>query len=314
MNKPLLAIITPVFRNYKMLEEAMNSVLDQTVGEQVAYELALVDDGSNDNDKCWNKIKDFEFRIKRERANFTVVTYQRKRNDGPSMARNIGVMITSAPWICYLDNDDLCDRDRVKHTIRHIYDYANEQTDLIFFNYQTQLGGTLDPHPAVRSPELYIQEFDSIKIAAKDNLISDSLGIVHSRTLFDRMGGWPPYLLGGEDGVFCRRLIEASRKIDFSQKIAGLKRILNHGQGITERRFDSGLYIKLDREHEDGATGQYLDHRQLKDFFIDSSQDTEFPKRYELGYTNTLYNPYENYRSNQESDNDSEDFTDKKSD
>lgn len=304
-NNPLLAIILPTYRNYKMIDEAVDSVLNQT-DTSSHIELALIDDGSPDDGRVMNKLNDCSRRIKQIRDNIDVVVKRSYRNNGQSMARNLGISITTSPWICYLDVDDLCHRDRIKHTLRHIYDYAGEKTDLIFFNYRYQLGPKKDAHQDLISPKLVASEEDTPLKSAQKHHISDSIGIAHSRELFNRVGGWPPFLLSGEDTVFCRRLIQASEKTEFSEEIIGLKRQLFAGQAKTDRRFDSGLYIKLDRTHHLGATGQYIDDRELKDLFIDKSQDPEYDKRYHITNVISMAKPYDNP---DQSDIDTEDLS-----
>jgi glycosyltransferase involved in cell wall biosynthesis len=275
---PRIAIILPIFRNHLQLPEAVQSIIDQSVADDFPLELVMIDDGSNDSGRVWSRIQDMERKIKSERSSIKVRTIKRVRNDGPSFARILGIAKTTAPWICYLDNDDFFHLDHIKNLWRHITEFANKDTDLILSYYETiktkEAGSQL-----FVNPQKICDQFPTPALAAQTQHITDTIGICHSRELYDRMGGWPPFILSGEDDVFVRRLIDQSKHTDFNDKLAGTKRIYAQGQGVCNRRFDSGLYIQLDREHEDGPNGQYLDHTSPMDHFIDSPGDPEYVRR-----------------------------------
>ena len=286
-NKPQLAIVMPVFRNHHDLQEAAQSIIGQSVPENFPIELVIVEDSSNDGNRTWNKILEVERRIKTERSSIQVTTIKRARNDGQSFARLIGVSKTDSPWICYLDVDDIYDRDFIKNISRHINEFAGPDTDLILCNYK--ITDTKNNSIIIHSPKDICG--DSPALAAENEHICDSIGIVHSRKLYNRIGGWPPFLLSGEDDVFVRRLINSSKNIEFSEHFCGTKFVSPQGQGVCKRRFDSGLYIMLNKEHVDGANGQYLDDTPASEFFIDTATDTEYERRNLNMYTYSLVRP-----------------------
>jgi len=286
--EPRIAIILPVFRNHLLLKEAVQSIINQSVAENFPMELVMIDDGSNDNGRTWSRIQDLERQIKTERSSIDVITVKRVRNDGPSWARIIGVSNSTAPWICYLDADDLMHRDRIKNAWRHISEFAAEKTGLILSQYKIT-------HPKAEVPDAVINpealtEGEVPHQVAQLVCLSDSLGILHSREAYNKMGGWPPFLLAWEDAVFVRRMLRIT-EVEFSDKIAGLKRVYSQGQRQCERRFDSGLYIKIDQEHENGPFGQYLDNASLGSHFIDTTDDPEYQRRNLSVYTRSLINP-----------------------
>jgi glycosyltransferase involved in cell wall biosynthesis len=94
MNNTLVSIIIPCYNQGQYLEEALESVLNQT---HLAWECIIVNDGSPDNTEHvaleWCK-KD------------TRIKYLKKENGGLSAARNTGIAIAKAEFILPLDADD----------------------------------------------------------------------------------------------------------------------------------------------------------------------------------------------------------------
>ena len=94
MNEPLVSVIVPCYNQACYLEEALNSVLNQTY---LNWECIIVNDGSPDNTEevALNWIqKDTRFK------------YILKENGGLSSARNAGIEKAQGEFILPLDADD----------------------------------------------------------------------------------------------------------------------------------------------------------------------------------------------------------------
>lgn len=87
-----VAVVIPTYNRAALLARALASVRAQTVP---AREVLVIDDGSTDDtaDVC--------------RAAGLPLRYERQANAGPSAARNLGARLAQAPWIAFLDSDDL---------------------------------------------------------------------------------------------------------------------------------------------------------------------------------------------------------------
>jgi glycosyltransferase involved in cell wall biosynthesis len=90
---PTVSVIIPTHNRRAMLEEAIASVLAQTLCD---FELLVVDDGSDDGTHRWVST------LADERI---ISLWQRQR--GVAAARNLGVAESHAPLIAFLDSDDL---------------------------------------------------------------------------------------------------------------------------------------------------------------------------------------------------------------
>jgi glycosyltransferase involved in cell wall biosynthesis len=92
LNKPLVTVIIPTYNRGWVVQEAIDSVLDQDFND---YELIVVDDGSDDNTReilgAYGK----------------AITVLQQSNRGVSAARNRGIAEAAGRLIAFLDSDDL---------------------------------------------------------------------------------------------------------------------------------------------------------------------------------------------------------------
>lgn len=96
--EPLISIIMPFYNDKDTIEQSVNSVLNQTFP---AYELLIIDDGSNDKESL-EKLKEVEKLDKR-------IKVLHKENGGASMARDFAAkkVAKSSKYLVFLDSDDL---------------------------------------------------------------------------------------------------------------------------------------------------------------------------------------------------------------
>jgi len=87
-----VSVIIPTYNRGWIISEAIESVLAQTFD---AYELIVVDDGSNDN------TADILYKYGRK------IRIIRQTNQGVSAARNRGILSSTGEFIALLDSDDL---------------------------------------------------------------------------------------------------------------------------------------------------------------------------------------------------------------
>ncbi len=97
-----ISVIMPVYNVEEFLEEAIESVLNQSFQE---LELILVNDGSTDNSSTiCEKYVEEDKRIK----------YIEQKNSGVSIARNKGLSLAEGEYIFFMDSDDTIDSDFLK--------------------------------------------------------------------------------------------------------------------------------------------------------------------------------------------------------
>ena len=121
------SVIIPCFNAQDYIDQALNSVLNQTVS---AKEIILVDNNSTDN--TLNKINDYA-------SNYSNVKCIVETNKGASFARNAGLKIASGDYIQFLDVDDYLSNDKVKLQLEYIKHSGND-IDILFDNYVVEWG------------------------------------------------------------------------------------------------------------------------------------------------------------------------------
>ena len=99
----LISIILPYYKKKIFIEKTINSVLSQTYRN---YELILVYD---DNDK-----KDLIFIKKLINKNSKIKIIVNTENLGVAKSRNLGVLKSSGDYICFIDADDLWEKNKLK--------------------------------------------------------------------------------------------------------------------------------------------------------------------------------------------------------
>jgi glycosyltransferase involved in cell wall biosynthesis len=105
---PLVSVVLIFLNEEQFLEEAVQSVRDQTLTD---WELVLVDDGSTDRSTsiaCNLAARDGRIRY---------VEHPDHANRGMAASRNFGVAHTTAPYIAFIDGDDVWVPDKLAEQV-----------------------------------------------------------------------------------------------------------------------------------------------------------------------------------------------------
>jgi len=93
---PAYDVVIPCYNRAHVVADALDSVLAQ---DHAPTRVVLVDDGSRDDSGAVIR------RLADAHANVEAAVLP--RNGGASNARNVGVSLCSAPWVAFLDSDDV---------------------------------------------------------------------------------------------------------------------------------------------------------------------------------------------------------------
>ncbi|WMC93865.1 glycosyltransferase family 2 protein [Kineothrix sp. MB12-C1] len=96
-----ISVIVPVYNVEMYIEDCLNSLLEQT---ETIDEIIIVDDGSID--ESYKKCK----KIASERDNIKLI---HQENKGQGAARNLGMRMTQADYIIFVDSDDMLNKNAV---------------------------------------------------------------------------------------------------------------------------------------------------------------------------------------------------------
>lgn len=105
--KPKVSVLMPAYNAEKYIDEAVQSIADQTFTD---WELIIVDDGSKDN--TLNKLKDWKKRDAR------IKVFENERNSGIVSTRNKLIDLAEGEYIAWLDSDDIAISDRLEKQVK----------------------------------------------------------------------------------------------------------------------------------------------------------------------------------------------------
>jgi len=120
MKKPSLTVIIPVYNEEKYLRRCLDSIVRQT---EQPDEVIIIDDGSTDG----------SLEIIKEYCATLGWKYKSKINGGVSVARNVGLELSTSDYITFLDSDDEYFISAVASMKKAIKKYPDE--DMIQFNH-----------------------------------------------------------------------------------------------------------------------------------------------------------------------------------
>lgn len=137
MNNQLVSIIVPCYNQAHFLNEALQSVFDQTY---LDWECIIVNDGSPDNtEEVAQKwvTKDARF------------VYLKKENGGLSSARNLGLEKAKGEFIQFLDSDDCIDKTKLALSLEQFKATENSDVTIVISNFRMfvdDLGQSTEPY------------------------------------------------------------------------------------------------------------------------------------------------------------------------
>ena len=114
------SVIMPIYNVEEYLEDAIKSVINQSIGFEENIQIVLINDGSTDNSEkiCLKYAQDYPENI----------IYVKQKNEGVSSARNNGLKYAKGKYINFLDADDKWGYDVFDY---HKLDYKFSETQVI---------------------------------------------------------------------------------------------------------------------------------------------------------------------------------------
>ncbi len=182
---PFFSIIIPLYNKEKFVENAVNSILQQTISD---FEIIIVEDCSTDKSlEVVSKIQSDKIKI-----------LHHERNKGLSASRNTGIKNSKANYITFLDADDVWKPNYLEKIKTLIHQFP--EAKLYATNYEE-----LYPNNLILLPKNNSSHFES------DSLISDffqtslaqplycSCSLCVEKLVFEKVGLYDEKISFGED-------------------------------------------------------------------------------------------------------------------
>lgn len=109
----LIDVVIPSYNYGRFLQESIKSVLGQTFQD---FHLFIIDDGSTDNTREV---------VSRYQLLHSNIQYFFQENRGLPAARNTGLKLSTAPFIAFLDADDVWMPEKLEETLKPFYAQPN---------------------------------------------------------------------------------------------------------------------------------------------------------------------------------------------
>jgi glycosyltransferase involved in cell wall biosynthesis len=183
---PTFSIVVPTYQRASMLEECLASIAAQTFGD---FECIVSDDGSTDETPAvvaaWSA-RDARFR------------HHRLSNGGsPGRTRNLGAMTARAPWIAFLDDDDLWLPEKLQRQHDALRDAPEA---VLIFGRMDRFGVETGPWPDPPAPAR-----PDLRTLLLGNIVPCSTAVVRASE-FRALGGFDETLRFAEDYELWMRL------------------------------------------------------------------------------------------------------------
>lgn len=116
------SVIMPIYNVEKYLEDAIKSVINQSIGFEENIQIILINDGSTDNSEkiCLKYAQDYPDNI----------IYIKQKNEGVSSARNKGIEYIKGEYVNFLDPDDIWNFD-VFDLVYDFFEKYQQEIDVV---------------------------------------------------------------------------------------------------------------------------------------------------------------------------------------
>ena len=117
-----VSIIIPVYNGSNFIKQSIKSAINQTYKN---IEIIVVNDGSTDNGRTENIVKEFGDKVR----------YICKKNGGVASALNLGIKEATGEYISWLSHDDIYKPNKIEKQIEMLEKLENKKT-IIFSNFE----------------------------------------------------------------------------------------------------------------------------------------------------------------------------------
>lgn len=208
-----VSVVIPLFNGEKWVQEALDSVLDQTL---CPNEILVVDDGSTDASRSIVK-------------EFSNVHLLQNLGSGPNAARNHGLRNTDADAVAFLDQDDLWHPEHLQRLSGLLQEYPNSPAA---FAQKTTFYDSAPPQYSTERSGA--KQYDPWKDFPKNTLGEPALALIRRSALLSA-GGWSPKYEGCSDYHMWLKLVLQGPLV-VSESVTAGHRIHGNSYGDNLRR------------------------------------------------------------------------------
>jgi len=228
--QPEVSVIIPAYNREAFIGEAIDSVLAQ---EDVKTEIILVDGASSDETVCVARRHAPDIRIISE------------PDRGVADARNKGIAIARAPWIAFLDADDVWKPEKLRLQLAvaraepevalifcDAWQYREEEIIIDSFLKTRHGYDALPKHPVAEDGYVFDTDM-AVEIMKVNYVVTTSTAMVRTEAA-RAVGGFDPTLKVCEDYEFWLRVVKGHKAGVVERPLVGYR---HHGNSLSDDRY-----------------------------------------------------------------------------
>jgi O-antigen biosynthesis protein len=227
---PFVSVVIPCYNYGKYVEEAIDSVLNQTFQN---LEIIIVDDGSTDHDTI-------ELLRKLSKPKTRII---RTSNQGPSAARNNGIREAKGKYICCLDADDMLKPTYIEKCI-----ILMEEGNLdVAYSWMKEFGNS---NLIWQTTEFELENL----IRANCCIVS----AVFKRSIWNNIGGYDETMQGYEDWDFWVNVAKNGGRGGLINEPLFLHRRHGKSRNDDDKEIHDILCDRIQKKHPEAYKNSYL--------------------------------------------------------
>lgn len=192
-----ISVVIPHYNAGNYIRKALDSLVNQTMNQE-DFEVIIVDDKST---QPLDIIRHYEAKIKNLK-----ILVEDKNHGYPSIPRNHGIDVAEGTFVMFMDQDD----SLATYTLKTFFDFAGEDSDIIFGKYAEGRGykGTQIPFQKGNIKNVNVVTDHIVSTLAPHKMYRKSMLNQHKVRFYES-----DYIPVAEDQVFNMKAYSVARKI-----------------------------------------------------------------------------------------------------
>ncbi len=253
--QPLVSVIMPCYNGEKFIDEAIESVINQTYKN---WELIIVDDGSTDKSK-----KIINNYLSDERIYYICHT----KNIGIPSARNTGINTSGGEFIALLDQDDKWLPNKLDLQIDKFYE-SKPEVGLVFGNIDVvDLYGNIIYE--VKNVKINFEKINQRDLTRHLflNCFIPSITVMYKRKCTKEVGRFDEAILWGGDDYDLWLRIANKFKFAYVNKVLGIRRLHDNNYSQTERMIKGSMQLTNSIVRKHAFLNKYKQKKIARDLY-----------------------------------------------
>lgn len=224
MSEPLVSVIIPVYNGENYLQQAIDSVINQTYEN---IEIIVVNDGSTDHGATEKIALSYGSKIR----------YFQKENGGVATALNYGINQMAGDYFAWLSHDDIFYPEKIKKQMQLLLDTDCRITACAYDIFWDN--GRKVPVPFV---DFYGKEWIAKSVFSVIQSLIQFGGVLFSKEIFNEYGYFREDLKTTQDYEFLFRILRKEKCVYSNECLYGIRYHDNQGSKTIES-------VNTDREN-----------------------------------------------------------------